>query len=865
MDSDEELTFEGRFVHQPSRQPRPPPQTPDAQQSEGFARFLKDHASPPHHRVTAGGRIVPAGPLPPPPMLTLSSINAILEKQSKVTKLPGKLTQSGIPPCRPQSDFGLGKSDHNGNGSGIAYSGTLGAPIHMHGAREAGYSNAINQSSALSAHPMQPIGPMTQFSTGSVPSILLQDGSTVYSLNGNMYRSYWNGKGIEVENVNPQSSTLAPSHCLPAGSTIMQPWFGTQSSLKSQTLLENAVSGSQSYLPNLSRDLHIPSLHDQYQNLHSQLTALDKHVALHLHKLPPTVHASLVAKRRELVEHLDAVRLAKEQSERSGSTAIPMANPYPIGSASDYQHDFASKGCMPNFGIPPVSVGVPPGCFALQGTSAPAAMAHNTDKGVNRFQGVGINKGLSPSAPAFIPSFAQRVASATGSLPNAELTQHVHPNHTMSSCASIQPIDGNSAAQASDSSRHMIGDTSFLTYQEVHSAKNGVIHRVAAASNQESSTEEERPLVSDQEVEYVDRLGFDPIRGRKSYCTEPAEFQEVIHRAREQARMYGCLGGQSKDPAYDAEQDIRWAMSNSEPIRLPGPTADHFLKPRPWNWSDSAYNYHTNEFGNGASTYSLALGSKTEEKKATFPPTPPQDSNHELKKHQRLDSWDIDPVQNCHQEANAIRCAAGKTQIATRNGHEDAVSRCPLSATSGNTYPSHIAKDSSIRSGQFMRLDTTKRYGIQSKTMTHLDKKEKVDPTTTKDQRPETPLPRPCHAYVESDSGSPEAHGNQYKAILEPADIVNVYNTTKELRLSEDGLSGGLTDSWGPGNEDTFSDCSWGPPEATVKLSSSNSGQQTTTAAESSFKVPSAVRSAKSTIEKETLFPKKHESVGSSR
>ncbi|KAI9828128.1 MAG: hypothetical protein M1832_003655 [Thelocarpon impressellum] len=46
----------------PTRQPQEPPKGVLTQQDAGFARFLKEVASPPHKRVTAGGRVVPNEP-----------------------------------------------------------------------------------------------------------------------------------------------------------------------------------------------------------------------------------------------------------------------------------------------------------------------------------------------------------------------------------------------------------------------------------------------------------------------------------------------------------------------------------------------------------------------------------------------------------------------------------------------------------------------------------------------------------------------------------------------------------------------------------------------------------------------------------
>lgn len=72
IESEEDnLVFQGSNVRHPHRQPGNAPQGNLAQTDAGFARFLKEHASPKHHRVTAGGRIVPTSPISPPPEFKL--------------------------------------------------------------------------------------------------------------------------------------------------------------------------------------------------------------------------------------------------------------------------------------------------------------------------------------------------------------------------------------------------------------------------------------------------------------------------------------------------------------------------------------------------------------------------------------------------------------------------------------------------------------------------------------------------------------------------------------------------------------------------------------------------------------------------
>jgi len=63
------------------RQPVRPPALLEVQRLSGFSRFVRDHISPIHRRVTAGGRVVPAGPVTPPVTFT----KPFLEEFIKVT------------------------------------------------------------------------------------------------------------------------------------------------------------------------------------------------------------------------------------------------------------------------------------------------------------------------------------------------------------------------------------------------------------------------------------------------------------------------------------------------------------------------------------------------------------------------------------------------------------------------------------------------------------------------------------------------------------------------------------------------------------------------------------------------------------
>ena len=832
-DSDEELMFQGRLMHHPSRQPRAPPETPEAQQNEGFVRFLKQYASPPHHRVTAGGRIVPAGPLSPPPMLTLNSIDGMMRKH------PG-----GVGPYRNKDRTSLASSrapnatiDPN---SGEFAQTRVGSArmrnpmnfVQNHGVGDNGYGIGlgITQAAATGTHVVQNTAPVAQFPSGPVAMTMLQDGSTIYFLNGLMYRSYWNGTETVMEPLSVASATPALQDYSFAENS--QAWFGAQSTTNPQTILGTAASTSQGHCSLLNPDSRVLALNNQFDILQSRLTALDKHMALHLHELPPTVHAGLVAQRKELVEHLDNLRVAREQLERSGSTATSVFIPYPMANMSDYQHNFGPQTTTTNVTNPAATVPlslinpkVPPAPVFREGTSDQLGSA------VNNSRGGGTNKGLSPNAPAFVPSFAQPLSSATGNSYSDRVEQPGHPSGTSASSGNVLTPQGSSSLGASASNNHEIEATFLNSTQQTYPGEKAVTQRFGARSNPRSSSQDILPIVSVQEAEYVDRLGLNPTKGPKLYCTTPAEFQEVIRRAREQATLYGCFGGQSKDPAYDAEQDIRWAMSDFEPIPLAKRTPDHFSKPRPWNWNDSAYNYRIVRYTSGSSENGtdrkvVSMDAGNVEPRTRFPATPPKVLGNDTKLHRHVSSWDHGVDQNGWQYSNTVRLAeATPPDGAEYKGFEDlAASRGPLSATSGNSYRSKKAKgDQTLKAtNPLSKRKKESENFIEGKAQA--DEDEKFDTTTATDKQPETPHGHKYHAYVESYDGSPTTPRTKFTLHLVPANAVVNNNAYSNQGLSENNASRDIRNFWGPVieskdrwgpdyEEDNLSLGSWGKPD----------------------------------------------------
>ena len=613
MEAEEQIVFMSqtqRSQRKPIRQPYGPPQSSLAQQHAGFARFLREHASPPHHRVTAGGRIVPNGPLSPPPMFRLDTIDSVVQNPSHIPAAQSP----HVSQAEMRSSFDAGPIEQpNPVSAGIANS-SLG-PSNTSG-KEQGYVRTLgrgtitSESSAGSSKGQRqasigrPIpsnaGAVLQLPPGAVPTMALPEGGLIVNYQGIVYRATLDQANntllvpLQVICHAPEVQQPVPSYppvnTYFTGSLGFQPvtMVPSSSMLAPSMPLANSTNGAHLYQQHqMQTQAHIQSLQNQYDTLHSQLEGLDRHVALYRHLLSPMVNASMVAQRMQLVQQLDSIRVSKEQLERSSSMASQ--NPgilQPVHMPQGSQAAFEQYGRQ-NFQIPagvqsytqmvgvgnqvmgvaaPVSLQVPRGQLghALSSSSKTLTKTPTTQTGLKS------STYLSPDAPAFVPNNTSVAAFSSGG-----------------------KVQGQ-------------GD------EQMHSSTHQVPH--TATSKLARPAQEQVPKVTQDDVEYADRLGFNDEPGPKLYCSTIEDFQEVIRRVREQARMYGCAGGQSKDPEYDAEQDIRWAMSDQDAVPLPTTVPDHVANPRPWKWADSAFNIRADQDayvanpvrlkhgGNGAST-----------------------------------------------------------------------------------------------------------------------------------------------------------------------------------------------------------------------------------------------------------------------
>ncbi|KAL8807962.1 MAG: hypothetical protein Q9182_000428 [Xanthomendoza sp. 2 TL-2023] len=542
-------------MYHPIRQPMNPPVPTLLQKHAGFARFLKQHASPPHHRVTAGGRIVPAGPLSPPPFQLMPSINAVVANPQKFqTNLPGPKEANDPKIATGISARPLAQQSINVKGPKLFDSSQPASAIDNVGSASNSYIQGplINQFGTN-------LGPLPP---GATQIGFLPDGSPLVYYNGVNYQSYWDGNSTVLKPL--QLSTTAISQM--GYNTLTYPtmpfgpqYYGSYGSLGLSHFQD--ASGSLQFMDGINdaqdqpQQLNMAQSEDPlllHHRLAAHLTSLDKHVALHLHEFSPAENARCTGMRRQLVEQLDSLRTSKKTNPifdaTNGAQAVLPTTPITSGHGSSQSY---------------IGRLVP---------SPPKA-----------------SKCLSPDAPPFVPADAK-----ANLLDRLDIGQVVRGNNVQDFERHAKYRYNHDPAVLSVGRLHSHenkSDQDFNTVRTESRDGRSKSNTTTLSSSHELNAAEFLPLVSVSEIQYANVPGFSPSKGPKLYCTTASEFQEVIRRVREQAQMYGCKGGQSKDPAYDAEQDIRWAMADGEPIPLPKSPADHVAKPRPWSWDDSDFNH----------------------------------------------------------------------------------------------------------------------------------------------------------------------------------------------------------------------------------------------------------------------------------
>ncbi|KAF9886378.1 hypothetical protein FE257_011523 [Aspergillus nanangensis] len=322
------------------------------QTNSGFARFLKDHTSPKHQRVTAGGRIVPMEPQTLVPKMKLFSLpqkqagygddqSITFSLGERESKPEGSHAQpvgiNSIPSCAPPGILsGLARLSlmqgtidqaHRLNMTPIIpttavnpgpflqqpsspFVGSPGAPVQH---EQHPSSPFLPVPSNLSAYNLEPealayhpnpysfLHSQNLYAAGPAP--LLRQPATPVTPTLSTYESM-STKVVPASN--DLSSGLDPQ---PYAVPQWHPYAGGQTQASIQPSIPQAPVKEVPYRTRLGE------ARKQHDNLSAQLSRIDRHMALHTWNIDPQSKQLLVEQRKSLVRELDAVRLYIEQLE----------------------------------------------------------------------------------------------------------------------------------------------------------------------------------------------------------------------------------------------------------------------------------------------------------------------------------------------------------------------------------------------------------------------------------------------------------------------------------------------------------------------------------------------------------------------
>ena len=675
---DEQIMFESGGVLldpdpviYPFRQPRKPPPGFAIGKVEAFYRrpkfleFLIKHVSPTHSRVNSAGRIVPAGPNSPPPTFRVDLIDQVLRNADKAAlgnETPAERTMlwreavdvNKVEDAKPEADdtkTGVVEDDATDKlkDSVNALTEHLNASSGIEAASVAPISNQTSTQPTI----MGANGPVLIPPGGEVMGVHT-DGKMIISLDGGMYRlsslagfSYLEPcpntfQSVQAPMFQPSvtiqpmmpfqqmnhfqqvtpfqqfpmlQQTLPqamggmyypPMSSRPYGADVFQ---GVQEPLRTMHL-RYPSDGLVAFQSQIATQSQIQDLSVQHKGVGDELKQIEKHIALNEHLFSPMQLVQVTNRRKELVEKLDEIRKAKIHLERCSHMATQAIERAELPAAAiaypayNNQQTFTEKtaafhSCLePNGGrLGNDTAQANSNNHGLGGKThvQHARLNNDTANGGSQRLFSSTSKNLSPNAPTFVPNaVTSSVFSQTQSHMKRPADRSSAPDSFLSAYPSLSPIP------------------------EV--------------------------VVTEEEAAYCNEMGYNnPNEPNKMYCSRPAEFRDAINHVREHAKRYGCKGGQSKDPAWDAEQDIRWAMQNKEPIPMPPWTRDYVTHPRPWNWTDSFFNVRKDHDANWSPPQYPQYSGKGKAPEAVSRDDKPQSPNPFMidPYHRRKDSWDL--------------------------------------------------------------------------------------------------------------------------------------------------------------------------------------------------------------------------------
>ncbi|MCJ1314055.1 hypothetical protein MMC25_007735 [Agyrium rufum] len=586
-------------VNYPHRQPRGPPEGREPQIQAGFARFLKEHSSPTHKRVTAGGRIVSAGPNSPPPTFRMDAIDDILKKSEGGKTLRPIQNRQGSERSMEQLPI---TPDHIAQISGHT--------VQLLPAKSMPPASQSQEQLYTPSHksmndPQWNLPVPYRFlamKANQREMIIEHKGQTLLAVR--------EGSNTILRTLQPEEMPAEVQEATRNGS--VKSLFRAQSHSHLLTQVHpSQVNGlpqvplQPSILPALVPSLAPSSLQSHYKicdeqqnDLQEKLNTLQKHLALNFEKLSIFDQSQLTATRKQLISAIDMLRKSKKRIESN----FQMMTGYSIAFALD---PTMPMPVLPTSTTQTIDMASVPAYTPYQPVQPPnlTELINSQQSSINMYNLQATQQHHLSQAPMFLsqPSdifnpYQQAQLSALDSsgnlLSNSKRFSPEAPPFVPSNESAMMP-NGYGTMQPSHSQDELSAATFTLRAQTAGGPlATETIQPALSSTSFTASLGDNRPepVVFVEDLAYCEELSYNNPSEEKQYCTTANEMMEVIKTVREHASMYGCKGGQSKDPAWDAEQDVRWAMHDQLPIPLTPSIPDHVFQPRPWSWQDSYFN-----------------------------------------------------------------------------------------------------------------------------------------------------------------------------------------------------------------------------------------------------------------------------------
>ncbi|MCJ1286358.1 hypothetical protein MMC26_005703 [Xylographa opegraphella] len=675
---------EVREIIWPIRQPVNPPESLARQILEGFARFLKDHTSPNHSRVTAGGRVVPAGPNSPPPTFNIGYIDGVLQRFDRIHEVRKALDKQARDAEGQERQKAIDKAGASGGDAGPT-------PTPTHSAGDTNPTNNVTANGValndqLNQKQVAPSGTLT-LPPRSQPLFMAEDGTTIFHMGGSMFRAVLRdsqtvyellipvqpvgnmSNGEEISQPMSQSTIMAmpPMAPISVAQPSMQPSFTTQTTNpvhgmdfvqatpqmtampqfvnaptptaigpifpSEMVAMTQSVASGRGYGENIHRGAYFPvgnssvqdsrrhagheaapmavqlynpdaaeysnpqpSRYVQLQNVESRMKSLlktkselEQQWALQELQMSPEEKIWNRDQLRECTVQCDELRRMKKSFESSintnsngrsdltssGNSMSTMSRPalqaYEYNGLDGTRASFASM--IPNDTYNGGSRNIQQsteGHKRLEHSVLSQSFSGNPENGIAYSTNAGTNsKTLSPSAPSFVPG------SMDVSTPQKPRRGHQSSVANRDKSCEVSSFKSHGTTQAAMSGRDW-----------------------AAVINLNHPAGE----IDDADMWYCEEAGFNDPTKPKKYCTTALEVAWVVKNVRQQAKLLGCKNGSSKDPEWDAEQDIRHAIFVlRRPIPLAPMLPEFVRRMCPWSWEDSIFN-----IGQGMSPYWVA-------------------------------------------------------------------------------------------------------------------------------------------------------------------------------------------------------------------------------------------------------------------